>query len=506
MTDERRQASQAAAPEPAGPPEPTDPAPTTGPADLDEAKRLARRRFFRSFAADAMKTAATVVGTAGALRESSAGMASMLLGTADAAAAPVGPNVTSPPGGPSVTAAPAGSAGTWRSAFRLEPEQIVLLDQRRLPDELVEVRCLSGADVAQAIRESVVRGAPLLGQLAACGLALTAQRSLLASRFARRAILVGTANALRNAAPNAAPVRNAMNRMLARLAEVGNLDADGASIAAALREEADAIVGEAVSAHARLAAHGAALLATDPRTGDLGMLRILTIGSTGELAGGQIGTALAIVRAIRDEGREVQVLVAETRPWLAGARLVAWELAQAGIACALVADGAASGMLARGEANAVLVGAESIAGNGDVACDPGSYGLAVVADRHAIPFLVAAPLTACDREAADGTTLRAELRPASELLSFGGRQIAPEGTAAVNPSVDIVPASLVSAIVTEAGAIRPPFGTSLDDAAAAAGVRAAGTMDRAVAAAGPADAADRAGAAAGPADATGREA
>ena len=473
MTDERRPASQPAAPDS------NAPADSTGPADLDEAKRLARRRFFRSFAADAMKTAATVVGAAGALREGSAGMASVLLGTADAAAAPVGP---------SVTAAPGISAGTWRSAFRLEQEQVVLLDQRRLPDELVEVGCLSGADVAQAIRESVVRGAPLLGQLAACGLALTAQRSLLASPFARRAILFGTANALRNAAPNAAPVRNAMDRMLARLAEVGDLEADGASIAAALRVEADAIVGEAVSAHARLAAHGAALLATDPRTAALGTLRILTIGSTGELAGGQIGTALAIVRAIRDDGREVQVLVAETRPWLAGARLVAWELAQAGIGCTLVADGAASGMLARSEADAVLVGAESIAGNGDVACDPGCYGLAVVADRHAIPFLVAAPLAACDRGAADGRTLRAEPRPASELLSFGGRQIAPEGTAAVNPSVDIVPASLVSAIVTEAGAFRTPYGTALDDAAAAAGVRAATTMDRAGAAVGPADA------------------
>jgi len=114
--------------------------------------------------------------------------------------------------------------------------------------------------------------------------------------------------------------------------------------------------------------------------------------------------------------------------------------------------------------------------------------LAVVADRHAIPFLVAAPLAACDREAADGRTLRAELRPASELLSYGGRQIAPEGTAAVNPSVDIVPASLVSAIVTEAGAFRAPYGTTLDDAAAAAGVRAATTMDRVGAAIGPADA------------------
>jgi methylthioribose-1-phosphate isomerase len=474
VTDEVRAASQPAAPEP------------TTPADPDEAMRLARRRFFRTFAGDAMKAAATVVGAAGALREGSAGMASMLFGTAEPAAPPVVSEAL---------VAPAGTAATWRSTFRVEREQMVLLDQRRLPDELVEVVCLSGAEVAQAFRESVVRGAPLLGQLAACGLALTAERSILSSPFARRAILFGTANALRNAAPTAAPVRNAMDRMLARLAAVGDVAADGASVAAALREEADAIVGEAIAAHARLAAHGATLLASDPETPAVATLRILTIGSTGELAGGQVGTALAIVRAIRDDGRDVQVLVAETRPWLAGARLVAWELAQAGIGCTLVGDGASTGMLARGEVDAVLVGAESIAGNGDVATDPGSYGLAVVAHRHAIPFVVAAPLAAVDHQAADGEALAADPRPAFELLSFAGRRIAPQGTAALNPSVDIVPASLVSAIVTEAGVFRAPYGTLLADAAAAV------TADRpAPGAAAPATAPAAPAAAAGLAD------
>jgi methylthioribose-1-phosphate isomerase len=427
--------------------------------DPDEVRRLARRRFFRSLAADAMKTAATVAGAAGALRESSAGMASALLGTADAAV-----------GQAPASDAPAGAAPTtFRSAFRLDPEHVVLLDQRRLPDELTEVGCVSGADVAQAIRDSVVRGAPILGQVAACGLALTAARSRLASPFARRAILVGTANALRNAAPTAVPVRNAMDRMLARLASVGDVAADGASVAAALREEAEAIIGEAVIGHARLAAHGAAFFASDPRTDAGGRLRVLTLGSTGALAGGQVGTALAIVRAIVDGGREVHVLVAETRPWLAGARLVAWELAQSGIPFSLVGDGAAAGMLARREADAVIVGADAVALDGDVACDPGSYGLAVVADRHAIPFLVAAPRSVLDGGAADGRALRTEPRPAEELLWLGGRRIAPEGTAAVNPSVDIVPSALVTAIVTEDGVLRPPYGPALAAMAAAPG-------------------------------------
>ena len=444
MSDELRRA-----------PEPTGPgtvAPTgDGPVDPDEERRLSRRRFFRSFAADAMKTAATVVGAAGALRESSAGMASALLGSADPPIAPVG---GSDPRTRELSA-------VYRSAFRFESEHVVLLDQRRLPDELIDVGCVSGADVAQAIRESVVRGAPLLGQVAACGLALTAARAPLASPHARRAILFGTANALRNAAPTAAPVRNAMDRMLGQLAAIGDLEPDTPSVAAALRAEAEAIIGEAVIGHARLAAHGAAFLASDPRTSAGDALRILTIGSTGALAGGQVGTALAIVRAVRDGGREVQVLVAETRPWLAGARLVAWELAQAGIPFMLVGDGAAAGLLARREVDAVLVGVDAVALDGDVASDPGSYGLAVVADRHAIPFLVAAPLSTLDREASDGRALRAEPRLAEELLSMAGRRIAPEGTAAINPSVDVIPAELVTAIVTEAGVLRAPYGTAL---------------------------------------------
>ena len=431
--------------------------PRAGPADPDAAKRLARRQFFRSFAADAMKAAATVVGAAGALREGSAGMASALLAPPDTAIASVGASA----------AATSERSTGFRSPFRLDLEQVVLLDQRRLPDELIEVACVSGADVAQAIRESVIRGAPLLGQVAACGLALTAGRSIVASSHARRAILFATANALRNAAPTAAPVRNAMDRMLARFVAIGDPERDGPTVAAALRDETDAIISEAVMGHARLAAHGASFFASDARTGADGVLRVLTIGSTGALAGGQVGTALAIVRAVRDEGRHVHVLVAETRPWLAGARLVAWELVQAGIPFTLVGDGAAAGLLSRGEADAVIVGPEAVASNGDVACEPGSYGLAVVAERHAIPFLVAAPLSTFDRDAADGRALPAELRPAAELLSFGGRRIAPEGTSAVNPSIDVIPAQLVTAIVTETGVLRPPFGRSLASGAEA---------------------------------------
>ena len=179
-----------------------------------------------------------------------------------------------------------------------------------------------------------------------------------------------------------------------------------------------------------------------------------------------MGTALAIVRAMRDDGRDVRVIVAETRPWLAGARLVAWELLQAGIPFVLVGDGAAAGLLARREADAVVVGPDSVARNGDAACDPGSYGLAVVADRHAIPFLLAAPSSTWDRAAADGRGLAAEPRPAAEVLSFAGRRSAPEGSPALNPSVDVVPAALLTAIVTESGVLRPPYEAAFADVAA----------------------------------------
>ena len=426
-----------------------------GPVDPDELRRLARRRFFRSFAADAMKTAATVVGAAGALRDGSVEMASAILGTADATGSPAGAGAR--PAG--------GTTAAFRSAFRYEPDRVVLLDQRRLPDELSEVDCLTGSDVAQAIRDSVVRGAPLLGQVAACGIALTANRSMEASPSARRSILFGTANALRNAAPIAAPVRNAMDRMLARYAAIGDLDGDGPRVAALLRQEAEAIIGEATMAHAGLASHGAAFFLASVPPGDGETLRILTIGSTGALAGGQVGTALAIVAALGDAGRPVEVLVAESRPWLAGARLVAWELVQAGIPFVLVSDGAAAGLLGTGAADAVLVGADSIARDGDVAGDPGSYGLAAVAARRAVPFVVAAPLITCDGEAADGHALRAAPRPPEEVLVVRGVRLAPEGTVARNPSVDVIPSDLVTAVVTEAGVFPAPYAAMLAAAA-----------------------------------------
>ena len=417
------------------------------PPDPDEALRLERRRFFRTLAGDAVRTAATLVGAAGALRETTQEMANSMLAEGGPSAA------GSASAGSAAPVAPTG----FRSPFRLEDDRLILIDQRRLPEELLEVVCESAGDVAQAIREMVVRGAPALGQVAAAGLALAAGRARLSKPYARRAILRGSSNALVNARPTAVSIRWATNRMLARYAALGELLDDGPAVAAALREEAEAIIAEATADHAVMARLGADLL---PDPGDR-PLQLLTHCNTGPLACGQIGTALGVVQALAADGRNVHVYVDETRPWLQGARLTAWELAQAGIPYTLLADVAAGRLLASGVVDAVLVGADRIAANGDTANKVGTYPLAVLAARHGVPFHVVAPTATLDGETVDGSGITIEMRNAAEVTSFGGKRIAPAGAAAYNPSFDVTPAELITTIVTEAGVLRLPYGPSI---------------------------------------------
>jgi methylthioribose-1-phosphate isomerase len=423
------------------------------PADRDEEIRRGRRRFFRAIADDAVRTAATLVGAAGALRETTREMADGLLAGADPGLAPGGAGWSGTRGAP--------GAG-FRSPFRLDGERLVLLDQRLLPDELVEVSCESAADVARAIREMVVRGAPALGQVAAVGLALAARQAAAARPYARRAIIHGAANALVNSRPTAVSIRWATERMLARYAALGELLDDGPAIAAALRQEAEEIIAEATRDHARLARLGVELLPQPEGR----PLRLLTHCNTGPLACGQIGTALGIVQALAADGRAVHVYVDETRPWLQGSRLTAWELGRADIPFTLLADVAAGWLLARGEVDAILVGADRIAANGDTANKVGTYPLAVLAARHGVPFYVVAPTATLDLEAPDGSAIAVEMRPAAEVIEFAGRRLAPAGAAALNPAFDVTPADLITAIVTEAGVLRPPFGPAIAGAAA----------------------------------------
>src|SRR6186997_1796266 len=278
--------------------------------------------------------------------------------------------------------------------------------------------------------------------------------------YARKATLRGGANALINARPTAVNLRWAVERVLARYTELDELSEDGFAIARAMREEADAIVFEATTDHGRLAGFGLEILPTpDDRP-----VRILTHCNTGPLACGQYGTALGIVQAAHHAGRPLHVWVDETRPYLQGARLTTWELAQAGVPHALLPDVAAGHLMARGEVDVILVGADRIAANGDTANKVGTYTLAVLAQRHGIPFYVAAPVSSIDLATRSGTDIPIEERSGQEVLHFRGTTIAPPDTDVRNPAFDVTPAELITGIVTEEGVVRPPYEASLAEA------------------------------------------
>ena len=444
--------------------EPVVPAEPEPPPEPESETYLARRRFFRQFAGDLLQTAATVAGAAQAIQRASAEAAGAILDPAGSAlrfedaTAPVGPAPDGPPTG-------------FRTPFREGEGLLYVIDQRKLPDALVEVEVQNAPEAAAAIRQMIVRGAPAIGQVAAIGMALSGRRAVDSLPYARRAILRASALALRSARPTAVNLGWAVDRMMARYAQVGELSDDGEAIAVALRAEADAIVNEATTDHGRLAEFGLAALPVC----DFGPLRILTHCNTGPLACGQFGTALGIVQAAHHAEREISVWVDETRPYLQGARLTSWELAQAGVPHTLIPDVAAGHLMSRGEVDVVIVGADRVAANGDTANKVGTYTLAVLAARHGIPFLVCAPTSSIDAATPDGDSIEIEERSADEVLEIRGVRIAPPGTDVRNPSFDVTPADLISGIVTEEGVVRAPFETGLAEAIAAAAARWAPT-------------------------------
>lgn len=300
---------------------------------------------------------------------------------------------------------------------RLEEDgpAVVLLDQRRLPDEVVEVRCASAADVADAIRDMVVRGAPAIGIAAAYGLALAALRG---------DDLAEAERALAASRPTAVNLPWALARMR---------DEPTPHRARALHEDE-------VDRCRRMAAHAAELF----RPGT----RALTHCNAGGLATGGYGSAVGALRVAAERGLLERVLVDETRPLLQGSRLTAWELEQAGIPHAVIADSAAGSLMARGEVDLVVTGADRIAANGDTANKIGTYSLAVLAAHHGLPFYVVAPGSTLDRETPDGSRIPIEERDPDELTSrFPAR----------NPAFDVTPAALITAIVSEEGVHRPPY-------------------------------------------------
>jgi methylthioribose-1-phosphate isomerase len=422
------------------------PAPGADATPVDGAD-LGRRRFFRQFAGELLQGAATVVGAAQVLQRASAEAAGAILDPASVEPGLAPSDVPGPPTG-------------FRTPFREEPGVVHIIDQRKLPDVLEEYHAKSAAECAFAIREMIIRGAPAIGQIAAIGLAITAGKLLTTRPYARRATLRGAANALRNSRPTAVNLRWAVDRMMAAYEAVGDLNEDGDAIAAAMRAEADAIVAEATDDHGRLAGYGRDILPyPDGRS-----LRILTHCNTGPLACGQFGTALGVVQAAHYAERPLHVWVDETRPYLQGARLTAWELAQADVPHTLIPDVAAGHLMATGEVDVILVGADRIAANGDTANKVGTYTLAVLAARHGIPFYVAAPMSSVDLATPEGSDIPIEERKAIEVLQFRGVRIAPPDTDVRNPSFDVTPAELISGIITDEGVLTAPFDTSLAEA------------------------------------------
>jgi methylthioribose-1-phosphate isomerase len=304
--------------------------------------------------------------------------------------------------------------------LRLEPDSVMLLDQRRLPDEEVELVCRSAAEVAEAIRTLAVRGAPAIGVAGAYGYALAAARGEdLDEAFA----------ILEDARPTAANLSWALREVRAA--------GDPAVRASELH-------AEEVERCRQMSVHAAGLLAPGSSA--------LTHCNTGALATGGQGTALGAIREAWAQGLVEHVFVDETRPLLQGARLTAWELAAEGIPHTVVADSAAGSLLASGEVDSVLVGADRIAANGDTANKIGTYPLAVLADRHGVPFYVVAPTSTVDLETPDGAAIPIEERDQAEITArFAAR----------NPAFDVTPAELISAIVTEAGVHRAPYAESL---------------------------------------------
>ncbi len=307
---------------------------------------------------------------------------------------------------------------------------LFLLDQRLLPRDEVWLECRTASAVADAIRTMVVRGAPAIGVSAAFGMAMAARAG---------EDLQAAAAELKRSRPTAVNLAWAVDRMLAHT---------GDPVA-----EAERILEEDVAANRAMGRFGAELLGATST--------VLTHCNAGALATGGYGTALGVVRAAIESGRHVAVFADETRPYLQGARLTAWELQRDGIDVTLITDNMAGHFFQKGQFDAVIVGADRIAANGDTANKIGTYTVAVLANAHGVPFYVAAPLSTIDPACPSGAEIPIEERSANEVAELNGTRMAPEGISVRHPAFDVTPARLITAIITERGVLRPPFSEAI---------------------------------------------
>src|SRR4051794_5348148 len=330
------------------------------------------------------------------------------------------------------------------------------IDQTKLPTEETYVNCTSYEQVADVIRNMVVRGAPAIGVAAAMGVALGVQKSKAESGADLKKDFDQICDVIGKTRPTAVNLFWAINRMREKFEFLRMRPLP--QIKDALIEEAKRMHAEDIAANQAMGRHGATLM---PASGG-----VLTHCNAGALATAGYGTALGVIRAAIEAGKKIHVFADETRPFLQGSRLTAWELVKDSIPTTLISDNMAGAMMRQGKIGAIVVGADRIAANGDVANKIGTYTVAVLAKEHGIPFYVAAPFSTVDLDTADGDHIPIEQRSSKEVTHLAGKQIAPDGVKVENPAFDVTPNKYIAAIITERGVVKAPYGESLKNLAA----------------------------------------
>jgi methylthioribose-1-phosphate isomerase len=333
---------------------------------------------------------------------------------------------------------------------------VVFIDQTKLPTEEVYVTCTTHQQVADVIRNMVVRGAPAIGVAAAMGIALGVNNSKAEHAADLQEDFDRICDTIRQTRPTAVNLFWAIRRMTEKFESLRLRPI--AQIQLALIEEAERMHAEDIAANQAMGRHGAALM---PSSGG-----VLTHCNAGALATAGYGTALGVIRAAVEQGKKIHVYADETRPFLQGSRLTAWELMKDGIPTTVISDNMAGVMMQQGKIEAIVVGADRIAANGDVANKVGTYTVAILAKEHGIPFYVAAPISTVDLATPDGSKIPIEQRNAREVTHIAGRQMTPDGVEIENPAFDVTPAKYVAAIITERGIARAPYTESLRTLAA----------------------------------------